>query len=71
MVEGPMATAMKTTCRAVLATTIQLNTPRKQLKNLNLKVIALAVSLTFSAVAMAQTMTESNYKAAKEKIGVE
>jgi len=40
-------------------------------KTLNINVIALAVSLAFSAGAMAQSMSKNDYKAGKDKITAE
>ena len=41
------------------------------MKTLNINVIALAVSLAFSAGAMAQSMSKNDYKAGKDKITAE
>lgn len=38
------------------------------MKNFNIKMIVLAISLTFSAGAMAQSMSKNEYKASKAKI---
>lgn len=41
------------------------------MNNFNIKVLAIAVSLAFSAGAMAQNVTKTEYKASKDKISAE
>lgn len=72
-VECSALAAKRSVCPASLANASLPSSPHKGtiVNKLNINVIALAISLAFSAGAMAQSMSKNDYKASKDRIAAE